>query len=578
MISQSLTKDVGKIRKSLANNARFLHRFNRSKPLKDRKPSHTRSRIFATLRAGFVSTLGIAYTLAPSPSSATSSTGEGGIDAQRLHAEPYNLLGRKIGIGQVEIGRPAQFGLDKDVPPYTQYAPDLAGVFMRDAPAQTETNVDAHAHSVAGVMVSNHKEAVGVAPEAQLYSAGAATEMGANRQAQECATTQHVALQNSDDVRAINFSFGEPLWLDPRDNAVLDGNAHLTLCIDWSANQHDVLYVIAGNQGNGGIPIPTDNFNGVNVAFSRAENGVFDRVDVSNLGSVFEGVRSRLVGLETNIDGRRLVSLLAPGRNVDLLRPDGTVFQSTGTSFAAPHVAGVVALLQEYGDRQLSQNAPNWSLDSRRHQVMKAVLLNSADKVQDSGNGLLQGMTRTIGDRQEGNWLTSDAHNNPEVPLHRGMGTGHLNAFRAYQQFSPGQWGPSDEIPAIGWDFDRVETNNYRDYVIDEPLQADSYVAATLTWSRRVDLDDANGNGLYDQGETFSDRGLNDLDLYLMPADSDDISDSIWSSTSPVDSVEHVFHAVPETGRYKLRVVYNRQVNDAEQDYALAWWTVTNSE
>jgi len=38
--------------------------------------------------------------------------GEAGIDALRLH-DPPNLLGRKIGIGQVEIGRPGQFGLDK---------------------------------------------------------------------------------------------------------------------------------------------------------------------------------------------------------------------------------------------------------------------------------------------------------------------------------------------------------------------------------------------------------------------------------------------------------------------------------
>jgi len=533
-----------------------------------------RDRIANTFVAGLASSLSLSCVLMPS-AVLSSSIDEGGIDAQSLHAAPYNLLGRKIGIGQVEIGRPAQFGLDKDVPPQLDRAPDLAGVFLRDRPAEADTNVDGHAHGVAGVMVSNHKIARGVAPEARLYSTGAATEMGSNRQAQECLATQHVALQNSDDVRSINFSFGEPLWLDPRPEAVLDGNALLTLCVDWSANQHDVLYVIAGNQGNGGIPIPTDNFNGINVAFSRAVNGVYSQVDVSNLGSVFEGVRSRLVGLETNIDGRRLVSILAPGRDIDLLRQDGTVFQSTGTSFAAPHVVATVALLQEYGDRQLHQNASNWSLDARRHQVMKAVLLNSADKVRDRGDGLIQSMTRTVGDRQGGNWLTSDAYNDRAVPFHRDMGTGHLNAFRAYQQFSPGQWHPNADVPVIGWDFHNVDAGNYRDYIIEEPLTANSYVAATLSWSRQVDLDDRNRNGLYDEGEAFIDRGLNDLDLYLMPADSNDISDSIWSSTSTVDSTEHIFHLVPETGRYKIRVVYNRQVNDSQQNYALAWWSVS---
>ena len=90
-----------------------------------------------------------------------------------------------------------------------------------------------------------------------------------------------------------------------------------------------------------------------------------------------------------------------------------------------------------------------------------------------------------------------------------------------------------------------------------------------------MDLVDANGNGLYDLGEGFTDQGLNDMDLYLMPADTDDISQSVWSSVSKVASVEHIFYQIPETGRYKLRVIYQQQVNDEPtQPYALAWWSV----
>ncbi|MCU0570348.1 MAG: peptidase S8 and S53 subtilisin kexin sedolisin, partial [Oculatellaceae cyanobacterium Prado106] len=40
-----------------------------------------------------------------------SSIGDTGVQAGILHAPPYNLTGRKIAIGQVEIGRPALFGL-----------------------------------------------------------------------------------------------------------------------------------------------------------------------------------------------------------------------------------------------------------------------------------------------------------------------------------------------------------------------------------------------------------------------------------------------------------------------------------
>jgi hypothetical protein len=112
--------------------------------------------------------------------------------------------------------------------------------------------------------------------------------------------------------------------------------------------------------------------------------------------------------------------------------------------------------------------------------------------------------------------------------------------------------------------------------VFEQPLQQGSYLSATFTWERVVELVDANGNGLYDLGETFDDRGLNNVDLFLMRAEDDDIANSLWSSESEVDSVEHIFYQIPATGRYKLRVVYRQQVHDEPtQPYALAWWAVT---
>ncbi|HYW22149.1 MAG TPA: S8 family serine peptidase [Nodularia sp. (in: cyanobacteria)] len=503
------------------------------------------------------------------------SLGTDGIDALRLHQPPYNLLGRKIAIGQVEIGRPGMFGWDKAVS--QNPAISLAAVFLRDGPAKSNTGVDSHAYNVAGVMVSRDKALPGVAPKAQLYSSavGSTRNMG---QPEECLTAQHIALQNGNDVRAINFSFGEPLGRDPRPNPVLDGNALLTLCLDWSSRVHDVLYAIAGNQGKGGIPIPTDNYNGINVAFSSRRGGIFNKLDVSNLAASKQGATARLAGKEFNIDGRRSIGLVAPGSNIPMLNPDGKLNKVTGTSFAAPQVTATVALLQEFGDRQLDNKQRNWSVDARRHQVMKAVLLNSADKLEDSGDGLRLGMTRTLIDKQNHNWLESDAYQNPKIPLDAQMGTGHLNAFRAYQQFSAGQWRPSSTVPAVGWDYGTVDVGSTVDYALDKPLKQNSFVNITLSWNRLVELNDTSKNAKYDVGETFSDRGLNNLDLYLINADAKNADAGVaCASISDIDSLEHIFCPVPATGNYKIRVQFRQQVNEATQPYGLAWWSVAKS-
>jgi hypothetical protein len=490
-----------------------------------------------------------------------------GIDALKLHQAPYNLTGRKIAIGQVEIGRPGMFGWDKAVSKNRSVSP--LAVFLRNAPAKSNIGVDPHAYNVSGVMVSQDKAFPGVAPNARLYSSavGSTKKIG---QPEECLSAQHIALQNGADVRAINFSFGEPLERDPRPEAMLDGNALLTLCIDWSSRVHDVVYSIAGNQGKGGIPIPTDNFNAINVAFSSEREGIFNKVHVSNLASINQGIENRLAGKEFNIGGRSGISLVAPGTNIPLLNLDGKLNKSTGTSFAAPQVTATVALLQEFVDRQLRTKQANWTIDARRHQVMKAILLNSADKIQDSGDGLRLGMTRTLIDKQNQDWLATDADKNPKIPLDAQMGAGHLNAFRAYQQLNGGEWKPDAPVPSIGWDYGAVNANSSREYTLEKGLKQNSFVAITLSWDRLVELDDKDKNQQYDIGETFIDKGLNNLDVYLVRNNELVVCDSV----SEVDSVEHIFCSVPANGNYKIRVQFKKQVNEAIQPYALAWWTV----
>ena len=519
----------------------------------------------------------------------SSSVGVDGIDALRLHEDPYNLTGRKIAIGQVEIGRPSQFGLDKptleedEIAVFRQEQPSVrvGRVFELDEPANANESVDEHAAGVASVMVSRDKFLRGVAPNAFLYAAAIGTLSEFTGQREECLASQHVALQNSDDVRAINFSFGEPLSRDERSEASLDGNALLTHCIDWSSRQHKTLYVIAGNQGRGGIPIPTDNYNGINVAYSRRVDGRFVQVDRANLSSEPTRSPDNGFGPETNVGTRRSINLVAPGHDIHLFQadgssigPDGRPSRTSGTSFAAPHVVATVALLQEFGDRQFRSSANNWSLDSREPLVMKSVILNAADKLEDPGDGSLLGMARTLLDEKGRDWTESDAYENPSIPLHVELGTGHLNAFRAYEQLAGGQWAAGD-VPEIGWNYSQLEgSGSSEDYVIDEALKGGSYLSATLSWDRIVELN--SEDDYYELEEDFIGKPLSNLDLYLMPADSDDISQSVWSSVSTEDSLEHIFIPIPEDGRYKLRVVQTAANSGTEQHYAIAWWGQTN--
>jgi hypothetical protein len=510
------------------------------------------------------------------------SVGDTGIDAYRLQAAPYNLTGRKIAIGQVEVGRPAGQGLDKAA--NTNPTVRVRRLFVRNNSAQPNDLVDTHAARVASIMISRDKRQKGVAPDALLYSSAIGNDPDGG-QPQECTAAQTVANQNGGDVRAINFSFGESLQRDPRPKPVLDGNALLTQCVDWSSRVHNMLYVISGNQGRGGFPIPTDTFNGMVIANSMGLNGIFNKVDFFSLGSEPTIVIGRNPADERNVGPRRSVTLMAPGRAIATFKPDGSVAppDTGGTSFAAPHVTATVALLQEYGDRMIRQAlrtgipTPSWPLDARQQEVMKAVLMNSVDKIQDRGDGLHLGMTRTALNIHNRTWLESDAYQDVRLPLDAQMGTGHLNAYRAYQQFSPGQMSPENPVGAIGWDYRAVSQTDseapYQDYVFAAPLKGGSYVSATLAWNRLVELQDRNRNDIYDEGESFRDRGLNNLDIYLMRTEDTDINQSIWSSVSQVDSVEHIFNPVPATGRYKIRVVFRDQVNEPTQPYALAWWT-----
>jgi hypothetical protein len=518
-----------------------------------------------------------------------------GIDARILQKTPYNLTGKDVFIGQVELSRPSRFAVDKVSNKLLQLDRIIVQpyeVFFRDGKAIPNRNVDDHSAQVAAVIISQHKIRRGVAPEAKLLSS-AYSQRRQDGQPEACIAAQHVARQYNGTVRAINFSFGELLSEDPRPNAKLDGDALLTLCVDWIAATYNTIPIVAGNQGKGGIPIPTDLYNGFTVGFTREVDGIYRQLDRGNLidepyldrnsngkydqGEVFSDLNKDgkwTSGVESPIDGRRSMAILAPGNNLKLPTLQGKFKNANGSSFATPHVVGTIALLHEYANRQITSGY--WSLDARRHELIKAVLINSADKLKDLGDGKILGMSKTILDAFGKTWIDTEAYPSREIPLSRNLGAGQLNANRAFQQYQAGQQSPSNglaNISAIGWDTNIVEVDKYQEYVFSDSLVADSFISATLTWDRQVKLNDKNGNGLFDIGEGFSNEGFNKVELYLMRSQDTDISQNIWSSVSQIDNLQHIFIKIPVTGKYKLRVVFKSpQANIVSQRYGLAWW------
>jgi hypothetical protein len=308
----------------------------------------------------------------------TDSNGPNGILSTGLNGYNTNeeLTGFEVSIGQVEPTRPGKSTPPPaDSPSHSNSFITPAAVFVHQDPPLTadDATIDNHAEQVAGVMISMDERAdvngvkpVGVAQDVQLYSTAYVTSGTAGYQ-NALLAMQFIAEQNGDDVRAINNSWGKPL----PSGASIDGNSQLTLGFDYLAKKHDVLYIVAGNEDAGGLPTPADNFNGMTIAgATRGPDDKYDTVDDRNNLN------------DHPIADRTGVSLLAPADSILVTGLNNAQATVGGTSIAAPQVTGTVALLQQYGNQRLTAaNSLHWSDDYKQHTVMKAVLMNSADKI-----------------------------------------------------------------------------------------------------------------------------------------------------------------------------------------------------
>lgn len=368
-----------------------------------------------------------------------------------------------------------------------------------------------------------------------------------------------------------NPNFGTPGQLAsvPIVQGDLNGSSYPTKLIDFYAHTSDrVMVVAAGNEGtsNGGLlTYPGDNFNGITVG-ALAQVGATGVAQVASYSS-YQPLASNRNGVHIVAPGTQITSA---NFNHQKANPN-FVNIGNGTSFATPHVAGAAAVLWSAAEQGRSGGGVTDKGDSfdNDHKLIKAVLLNGADKIPGSraGGGGGQPTVWTPGrvDAADATrWLN---------PLNYVVGAGELNANEAWKTMREASWeGAGDNAKSRFWDIDTITSSTtsigYRTDLYDDfSLESGHWITsltATLTWDRHV------------VNPALAAPGLSDLDLRLQVSlDGGDTWTNLLSSVSVVDSTEHVY--LTGLGRqgdgaiYQLLVEnYSLAAGITSEEYALA--------
>lgn len=444
-----------------------------------------------------------------------------------------------------------------------------------------------HGTFVAGVMageyisVSNGTQSapfLGVAPLAKYYGAifdGDGTKAGFL----SLNSSLNYVLQVS-GASIVNNSWGS----NPTSAAQLDGSTFAeSLLLDeytgyagkTGGTTHTYLdrlmVTSAGNSGadTGLVGSPAESFNGLSV-------GALDVVNPA-ASELFDAGRTPVARVAPYsswrplADGRAGVHVVAPGTNIwstlainYFNQNDLVAGVASGTSFAAPHVAGQAALL--YGAVSgLFLTEKNTLLFGADHKLIKALIINSAVKIPGlDATGTPQSTW------QPGLLTTTGGVPNAVVPLNYAVGAGSANAEEAFAQLreSANRFWTLDTLLTTG--AERFYTFGTGKFVSDTPSEPLIGLTATLAWDRHVDFTVSTNLADDSHGDLTKDL-LSNLDLILQQEIAPGIWTDIFLSAGALGNVEHIYLPDLATGgNYRLEVRGTAIVEpDLGETYAL---------
>jgi subtilisin family serine protease len=192
--------------------------------------------------------------------------------------------------------------------------PDLAGAVVRSFDA-LDKPMTPHKHgtAVAGLVVA-HGKLVGSAPGAQVLAIRAFDPTSSSTAGSTFNILKSLDWAATNGARVINMSFAGPA--DPAIHRSLEA----------ARKKGIVLVAAAGNAGPKSPPLyPAADPNVIAVTATDADDKLFEQ---SNRGSY--------------------IAVAAPGAQIMVTIPDGGYEVSSGTSYSAAEVAGIVALMLEH--------------------------------------------------------------------------------------------------------------------------------------------------------------------------------------------------------------------------------------